>query len=596
MTKELSQNTILKFLFPILKPYKWHYFMMFQIPMVAVAFHVLNGYALKLIVDTSTNAQAVATKWDIIYPIVIFIGIALFQEVVCRAGQWAFNKSQPFIRGEIVAKAYEHVQNHSYQFFQNIQSGSITSKIKGIVSGYDDLFQYIWWKMTNPFAMCIFGTLSLALINLNLCILVLIWCAIFFVAMLKMSLKSSILSRQSNDLKHKAIALIADNITNIFTIFSFASKKKELKQIKGFVCGEVADSDYIKNLYQFKFACVGAGLFMGMISSVLGYTAYLRYINQITVGDFAYIVTIVYKIVYNIWSLSEQIGSFFDKLGDLKSSFSVLQIPQDTIDKPNASELKVSSGEIVFKNISFGYKEGESQTLKNLNLHIKAGEKIGLVGFSGAGKSTLVSLLLKNFKIDSGDILIDGQSIYDISSDSLRSQIALIPQDTMLFHRSIGENIGYAKENSTQAEIENTAKKAHIHEFITTLPKAYETLVGERGIKLSGGQRQRIAIARAILKDAPILILDEATSSLDSHTENHIQESLNLLIADRSTTIIAIAHRLSTLKHMDRIIVLDKGKIIEDGTHEELIKTGGYYQSMWNMQAGGFLPESLDES
>ena len=297
-----------------------------------------------------------------------------------------------------------------------------------------------------------------------------------------------------------------------------------------------------------------------------------------------------YEAMYEVIFLSEEEAIF------LSENFSIMQIPQDIIDKPNTSKLKISKGEIVFKNISFGYKEGESHTLKNLNLHIKAGEKIGLVGFSGAGKSTLVSLLLKNFKIDSGDILIDGQSIYDISSDSLRSQIALIPQDTMLFHRSIGENIGYAKENSTQAEIENTAKKAHIHEFITTLPKAYETLVGERGIKLSGGQRQRIAIARAILKDAPILILDEATSSLDSHTENHIQESLNLLIADRSTTIIAIAHRLSTLKHMDKIIVLDKGKIIEDGTHEELIKTGGYYQSMWNMQAGGFLPESLDES
>ncbi len=564
--------------------------------MVSVAFHVLNGYALKLIVDTSTNGQAVVTKWDIIYPIVIFIGIALFQEVVWRAGQWAFNKSQPFIRGEIVAKAYEHVQNHSYQFFQNIQSGSITSKIRGIVNGYDDLFQYIWWKMTNPFVMCIFGTLSLAFINLNLCILVLIWCAIFFVAMLKMSLKSSALSTQSNDLKHKAIGLIADNITNIFTIFSFASRKKELKQIKGFVCGEVANSDYIKNLYQFKFACVGAGLFMGMISSVFTYTAYLRYINQITVGDFAYVVTIVYKIVYDIWSLSGQSGSFFDKLGDFKSSFSVLQISQEIIDRSNASVLKIHKGEIVFKDVSFGYEKEGLHTLKNLNLHIKAGEKIGLVGYSGAGKSTLVSLLLKNFKIGSGDILIDNQSIYDCHSDSLRSQIALIPQDTMLFHRSIGENIGYAKENVTQAEIENAAKKAHIHEFITTLPNSYETLVGERGIKLSGGQRQRIAIARAILKDAPILILDEATSSLDSHTENHIQESLNLLIDDKSKTVIAVAHRLSTLKHMDRIIVLDKGKIIEDGAHEELLKTGGYYQSMWNMQAGGFLPESLEEN
>ncbi len=204
--------------------------------------------------------------------------------------------------------------------------------------------------------------------------------------------------------------------------------------------------------------------------------------------------------------------------------------------------------------------------------------------------------MLKNFKIGSGDILIDGQSIYDVTSDSLRSQIALIPQDTMLFHRSIGENIGYAQESATQTEIENAAKKAHIHEFITTLPNGYETLVGERGIKLSGGQRQRIAIARAILKDAQILILDEATSSLDSHTENQIQESLNLLIDDKSKTVIAVAHRLSTLKHMDRIIVLDKGKIIEDGAHEELLKTGGYYQSMWSMQAGGFLPESLDEN
>jgi ATP-binding cassette subfamily B protein len=255
----------------------------------------------------------------------------------------------------------------------------------------------------------------------------------------------------------------------------------------------------------------------------------------------------------------------------------------------------LTQGEIIFKDVSFGYNEGKLHTLKNLNLHIKAGEKIGLVGSSGAGKSTLISLLLKNFQTTKGDILIDNQSIYDISSDSLRSQIALIPQDTLLFHRSIGENIGYAKDSTTQTEIENAAKKAHIHEFITTLPNGYDTLVGERGIKLSGGQRQRIAIARAILKDAPILILDEATSSLDSHTEHYIQESLNLLIGDKSKTVIAIAHRLSTLKHMDRIIVLDKGRIIEDGTHDQLLKNQGYYQTMWDMQSGGFLPESLEE-
>lgn len=306
--------------------------------MVAVAFHVLNSYALKIIVDTSTNGQVV-TKWDIIYPIVIFIGIALLQEIICRAGQWAFNKSQPYIRGEIITKAYEYVQNHSYTFFQNTQSGSITSKIKGIVSGYDDVFEYIWWKITNPLVMCIFGTLSLVFINLHLSILVLIWCTIFFVVGLKMSLKLSTLSTQSSDLKHKAVGFIADNVSNIFTILSFASKKVELKKIKAFTCGEVADLDYKKNLYQFKFSCVQAVLFMGMISSVFGYTAYLRYINQITVGDFAYVVTIVYKIVYDIWALSEQVGNFFDKLGDFKSSFSILETPQEVMDKKDAKEL-----------------------------------------------------------------------------------------------------------------------------------------------------------------------------------------------------------------------------------------------------------------
>ena len=329
---------IWKFLYPILKPYKWHYIMMFQIPMVAVAFHVLNSYALKLIVDTGISGKVV-TKWDLIYPIAIFIGIALFQEIVCRAGQWAFNKSQPYIRGEIISKAYEYAQNHSYTFFQNTHSGSIASKIKGIVSGYDNVFEYIWWKITNPFVMCIFGTLSLAFINLHLAILVFVWCIIFFVVGLKMALKQSLLSTQSNDLKHKAVGLIADNITNIFTIFSFASKRYELNKIRNFTCGEVADLDYKKNLYQFKFACVGAGLFVGMSSTVLIYTAYLRYVNQITVGDFAYVITILYKIIYDIWSLSEQVGNFFDKLGDFKSSFSILQTPQEVIDKMDAREL-----------------------------------------------------------------------------------------------------------------------------------------------------------------------------------------------------------------------------------------------------------------
>lgn len=263
---------------------------------------------------------------------------------------------------------------------------------------------------------------------------------------------------------------------------------------------------------------------------------------------------------------------------------------------------------INFKNINFTYEGKDiNNVFSGLNLQIRKGQKVGIVGSSGAGKSTLINLLLKNFAItnykywdrpsdsindndEGGDILINSQSIYDVSSDSLRSQISLIPQDIMLFHRSIAENIGYAKDNPSQEEIENAAKMASIHDFIETLPEKYNTFAGERGIKLSGGQRQRIAIARAILKNAPILILDEATSALDSQTEQEIQKSINAMLERNNATVIAIAHRLSTIKHMDRIIVIEDGKITEDGSFSDLLtKENGKFKAMWDSQVNGMV-------
>lgn len=562
-----SQNTIPMFFWSVIKHYKWWYMLMLQAQIVGSFYKVANSYAIKLVVDAFT-ASVIPEYSNLIYPITVFVGAILVMDAGWRTSHFAWMKSQPFVRASITAKAYDYIQNHSYNFFQNTHSGSIVSKIKGVEAGYNNLWFGIHHRLASPILEILVTLIALVFINLQLFVFMTIWCLVFFPIMMSMSLKVSKLAKATTDSHHEAMGFISDNITNIFSLFSFASRRHELKKINKFLNDDRARKDYAWIRYELKMAYVGIAFYATMLFSLFLFMIHLRRIGIITIGD------------------------FLGKIGDLKSSFSVLQIPQEIIDSPNASELKVPKGEIIFKNISFGYEKGGLYTLENLSLYIKDGEKVGLVGYSGAGKSTLVSLLLKNFKIDKGDILIDNQSIYDVSSDSLRSQIALIPQDTMLFHRSIGENIGYAKENATQAEIENVAKKAHIHEFITTLPKSYETLVGERGIKLSGGQRQRIAIARAILKDAPILILDEATSRLDSHTEAHIQESLNLLIDDKSKTVIAIAHRLSTLKHMDRIIVLDEGEIIEEGTHEELLKKHGYYQSMWNMQAGGFLPES----
>jgi ATP-binding cassette subfamily B protein len=556
---------------------------MIQAPIIGSFYKVVNSYAVKLVVDSFTEIE-VPQYSQLFYPITIYIAAILILESVWRLSHFAWMKSQPFVRADLTAKAYDYIQNHSYRFFQNIHSGSIVSKIKGIETGYNNLWFGIHHRLANPLLEILVTIGALAFINLHLFIFMAIWCGIFFPVMFKMSLKVSELAKATTDSHHKSMGLISDNISNIFSLFSFASRKRELKKIDDFLQNDRAKKDYAWIKYELIMAFVGIAFYATMLISLFFYMIHLRQIGEITVGDFVFVMTIVFFLVDNIWKLSGELGEFLGKVGDFKSSLSVLEIPHEAIDKADARNLKVKNGEIVFQDIGFNYDDGKS-IFQNLNLRIKAGEKVGLVGFSGAGKSTLISLLLKNFGATNGDIFIDGQNISDVTSDSLRSQIALIPQDTTLFHRTIGENIGYAKVKASKKEIEEAAKKSHIHEFIIGLKDGYETLVGERGIKLSGGQRQRIAIARAILKDAPILILDEATSSLDSHTEKYIQESLNLLIEDKSKTVIAIAHRLSTLKHMDRIIVLDQGKIIEEGSHDELLqKNHSLYKKLWKMQ------------
>jgi ABC-type multidrug transport system fused ATPase/permease subunit len=260
---------------------------------------------------------------------------------------------------------------------------------------------------------------------------------------------------------------------------------------------------------------------------------------------------------------------------------------RELLDSPSSTNLTVSRGEIEWQNINFEF--GNNTIFSDFNLSIKPGERVGLVGHSGAGKTTFVSLLLRQHDVTGGSIEIDGQNIAEVTQDSLRSAIAVVPQEPMLFHRTIRENIAYGKYDATDEEIVAVAKKAQAHDFISILSEGYDTLVGERGVKLSGGQKQRVAIARAMLKDAPILVLDEATSALDSESEVAIQKALHTLMEGK--TVVAIAHRLSTLREMDRIIVLENGQILEDGTHESLTQSGGLYQRLWEHQAGGFLVE-----
>lgn len=585
---KINQNLMLSFLWQVIKPYKLWYLLMIQAPIIGAFYNSINLYSLKLVIDAFDSSEVPEYR-NLLYPISLFIGAILALELVWRVSQFAWMKSQPFVRTDIIKKSYDYVQHHSYSYFQNTHSGSISSQIKGIVTGYDNLWHGIHYRVANPLLIVLVGICSLGFINLKIFTFVIIWSCIFFPVMFKMSIRISKLSTITNNSKYKAIGLIADNISNIFSIFSFTARSRELGHIHDFLKNDVAKKDYNEIKYALKTAIIGGVLYSAMLFLLFLYMIHLRRINSVTTGDLMFVMTNTYFVVDNIWKLVSEIGEFASKLGDFKSSFSILQTPQGLIDTPNVSKLKITKGEIIFQGVSFNY-ENNYTIFKNLNIHIKPGEKIGIVGHSGAGKSTFISLLLKNFKVKTGYIIIDDQSIYDVSSDSLRSQISLIPQDIILFHRSIGENIGYAKENPKQEEIERAAKMANIHEFIENLPQKYNTLVGERGIKLSGGQRQRIAIARAILKNAPILILDEATSSLDSKTEQEIQKSINIMLEQNNVTVIVIAHRLSTIKHLDRIIVLESGNVVEDGSFKELVEMeNGRFKGMWSSQINGML-------
>ncbi|MES1164694.1 MAG: ABC transporter ATP-binding protein, partial [Verrucomicrobiota bacterium] len=308
--------------------------------------------------------------------------------------------------------------------------------------------------------------------------------------------------------------------------------------------------------------------------------------GSISVGDFLLISTLMIQLIRNVFDMANGLPDTYDTVGSIRDSLDMLIVPREIRDRPGATALTVPRGEVRFEGVGFAY-EHRKPVVDGLDLTIAAGQRIGLIGHSGAGKTTLVTLLMRLYDIQRGVIRIDGQDIAGVTQGSLRRSIGLIPQDVVLFHRTLLENIRYGRVDATDGEVFRAAQRAHAHEFILGLPDGYQTLVGERGVKLSGGQRQRIAIARALLKDAPILVLDEATSALDSESEALIQAGVSEAMAGK--TVIAVAHRLSTLAHLDRLLVLDGGRVVEDGTHAELLAVGGVYATLWRRQVGGFL-------
>lgn len=575
------------FLWSVIKPYRWWYLLLFQAPVLTALYFFANNYSFKLIVD-AFSAESVSWS-ELSFPIILFISAQVFLDVIWRLSDIAKWKAEAHVRKNLLAKAYDYVQYHSWRYFQNTPGGAIVSKLNGLVDGYDCIFANLHHMLGKHVAVVVISVFVLLLINWQVFLFMVIWCLLFMGIMLPMALKMNTLSKEMAESKHRVIGMISDNISNIFSLFYFAKRKAEYKRINQSMEQDFVPLQIKLYHYDFKFNLTGSVLYWFMLTTVFLFMVYLRKHNNISTGDFLFVMLTTIAISFDLWSMMTSLGNFLKEIGDIKSSFSILATPHEKTDDPDVKNFSIAKGSIEFRNLKFSYDHGVP-IFSRLNLSIKAGEKIGLVGHSGAGKSTLISLLLKNFRLDEGQILIDDESLSQIDSDSLRAQIAYIPQDIMLFHRSIAENIGYAKENASLEEIKKAAALANMDSFIESLPEKYETLVGEHGVKLSGGQRQRIAIARSFLKNAPILILDEATSSLDSISEQEIQQSIHSMLEKNQSTVIAIAHRLSTIRHMDRIVVMEEGCIIEEGRFDDLIRReNSRFRKLWDSQVNGMI-------
>lgn len=496
---------------------------------------------------------------------------------------------------------HRRMLGQSMQFYQNEFSGRVSAKVmqtalavRAVIMTICDMLTYVFIYFITT-GVIMFSLDKLLLLPFILWLLLLIANIAFFVPKLRDA------SRKQADARSLMTGRITDAYANITTVKLFSHSRRELKYAKD------AMQQFITTVHGQMRWVTHLGLMTHLISIILvGSTAaislYLWNASIVTAGAIATATAMAIRMNGMTHWIMWQIAQLFESIGTVQDGISTLSTPQTVIDKPNAKEIIVNKGEISFNNVNFAYEVKDENLdkvkiehlLTDFNLQIKPGEKVGLVGRSGAGKSTLVNLLLRFYDVQSGKILIDGQAVDEVTQESLRLQIGMVTQDTSLLHRTVRENIAYGRPDATEDEIIAAAKKAHAWEFIQGLHDkkgntGLNTKVGERGVKLSGGQRQRIAIARVMLKNAPILLLDEATSALDSEIEHAITESLNDMMAGK--TVIAIAHRLSTIAALDKLVVIEEGKIIEQGSHDELLALDGVYAKLWQRQSGGFLGE-----
>lgn len=582
------RNHNIKFIISVIKPFKILIICLLFIGLIWAIDLSLRPYILKTIIDRIMFIKLNNASIDqLISPILLYSLMSLIIFIIFRCYNVIWIKLNSPLKRHIGDVLINKMMAHSSFTIQNNLAGDMANKMREVMSGIPDLLMMIANNFLSHSLALLIAIITVCKVNYKFSLLLLTWAGIFVFGTILLSKRTKKLCIRAAEVRSLVIGQIVDILNNITSVHLFCNQKNEAEGFKihlnHYVIANQARDWWFFIVFSFQgisFLIYQTILFILLVKD-------FKY-GRVTAGDFALLINISISIINFLWSLSEDLLKFYELIGNIKQGLKIALSPIELKDKPNAPILKCTKGEIIFDAVKFHYPETES-LFNNKSVIITAGEKVGLVGYSGSGKSTFVNLILRLYDVTGGNIFIDKQNIKGVSQNSLRQNIAIIPQDPCLFHRTIMENIRYGKITASDDEVIQVAKQAHAHEFISKLNKGYKSIAGERGAKLSGGQRQRIAIARVMLKNAPILILDEATSQLDSLTENYIQETLWELMKNKTT--IVVAHRLSTLLRMDRILVFDKGKIIQDGDHTKLIKVPGLYQTLWNTQINGFLPD-----
>lgn len=584
---QLNTKRTFRFYWKHVSQYRGLLFLFMFALFVAQGLGLLNPYFFKVFFDTLVSEGEVSMlSAELVKVLFIILGIHTLEWVFWRINNFAVDYFQPRVTASIVNDAFDYLHRHSYNFFNNEFAGSLVKKVNRLARSYMGISTKIIWDFT-PIVIkvsVIFGVLFW--LHPTIGLLMLGW-SIFFIAFnywFSLYKLKYDLARAKVD--SKVSGVLADTITNNVNIKLFSALPFELKRLKRVTADWRQKMQISWNLGSVAEA-VQAMLMVLLEFAVLYFAVQLWEKGVLTVGDFVWIQAYLLDLFLKLWDFGRVVRELYEQLADAEEMIAILNQKHEIRDLRKASQLSVHSGRIEFKNVGFAYHEGD-EVIRDMSFAIKPSEKVALIGPSGGGKSTITKLILRLFDIQRGQIEIDGTSISEVTQDSLRSQIAFVPQDPILFHRSLMDNIRYGRRDASDEEVIEAARLAYCHDFISALPKQYGTFVGERGVKLSGGERQRVAIARAILSNAPILILDEATSALDSESELLIQQALENLMKQKTTLVIA--HRLSTIMRMDRILVIQNGAIVEEGTHGDLLSDqSGLYKKLWDLQVGGYV-------